>query len=178
MCMCHCKVAQKKMRYRLVIRIVSVAAVRNTNGSMRLRHLFAPPDSAAGIGWRSPRPQQCHIISENYGLVCVDDRNLHETEQTFCQPNRRSSISWDAYAARCLKWAAIVSLPAPQLPNFCGLYPGKCVTPRHVSSVGVPSNLNILSSWSYVSRMPGNVGIPVIISTNIQPTPHISSDVE
>lgn len=50
--------------------------------------------------------------------------------------------------------------------------------PGHVSSVGVPNSLKILSNWSYVSRIPGNVGIPVTISTNIQPTPHISSDVE
>jgi len=38
--------------------------------------------------------------------------------------------------------------------------------------------LNILSSWSYVSRTPGNVGTPVIISTKMQPTPHMSRDVE
>lgn len=33
-------------------------------------------------------------------------------------------------------------------PNLCGLYPGRWVTLVHVSSVGVPSNLNILSNWS------------------------------
>ncbi len=38
--------------------------------------------------------------------------------------------------------------------------------------------LNILSNWSMVSRTPGNVGTPVIISMNIQPTPHISKEVE
>jgi hypothetical protein len=31
--------------------------------------------------------------------------------------------------------------------------------------------LKILSSWSNVSFMPGNVAVPAIISVNIQPTP-------
>lgn len=38
--------------------------------------------------------------------------------------------------------------------------------------------LNILWSWSYVSLTPGNIATPVIISTKMHPTPHMSSDVE
>lgn len=43
---------------------------------------------------------------------------------------------------------------------------------------GVPNTRNILSNWSVGSRTPGNAGVPQIISINIQPTPHISNDVE
>lgn len=40
------------------------------------------------------------------------------------------------------------------------------------------STLNILSNWSWISLTPGKAGTPVIISVNMQPTPHMSRDVE
>ena len=42
------------------------------------------------------------------------------------------------------------------------------------SSVGVPATLNILSNWSKTSLTPGKHGQPFIISTKMQPAPHIS----
>ena len=53
----------------------------------------------------------------------------------------------------------------------CGnvsLKSGSCDTPGHVDSVGVPSVRKILNSWS-ISESPGNSGLWLIISTNMQP---------
>lgn len=137
------------------------------NDLMPLQRPFVLLDLIAEITLQWLHHQQYRTILENYDLIYVDDRVL------LCGCNIENELIFHStsvvHSHLRLKM---------RLPNFCGLYPGKCVTPRHVSSVGVPSSLKILSNWSYVSRIPGNVGIPVIISTNMQPTPHISNDVE
>ncbi len=59
------------------------------------------------------------------------------------------------------------------MTSFCQ----KCNQPGHVSSVGVPSSLNILFSWSSTS-LPGKSGRPALASSaKMQPADHMSIDV-
>ena len=75
-----------------------------------------------------------------------------------------------------------------------GLKSGNDVTPGHACSSGVPSILKLQSAYAYglygqvadlkilkissISESPGNRGLRVHISANMQPTDHMSTPVE